>query len=55
MDGAKYRAILEENWFWSAMYLSLGQKSTLQQGNNLKHTTKATLKCFKTKNLIVSK
>ena len=43
MDGAKYRRILDENLFESAMDLNLGRRFTVHQDNDLKHKAKATL------------
>ena len=53
MDGAKYREILEGNLYQSSRDLRLGRRFTFQQGNNPKHTAKATLKWFKGKHLNV--
>ena len=38
MNGAKYRAILDENLRQSAQDLRLGQRFTFLQDNNPKHT-----------------
>jgi hypothetical protein len=53
MDGAEYREIIDGNLFQSSRYLRLGQRSTLLQDNNPKHTDKATLEWFKGKHLNV--
>ena len=53
MDDAKYREILEGNLFHSSRDLRLGRRLTFQQGNNPKHTAKATLEWFKGKHLNV--
>jgi hypothetical protein len=53
MDGAKYREILEGNLFQSFRDSRLGQRFTIQQDNDPKHTAKATLKWFKGKHLNV--
>uniref|UniRef100_A0A803K6F5 Tc1-like transposase DDE domain-containing protein n=1 Tax=Xenopus tropicalis TaxID=8364 RepID=A0A803K6F5_XENTR len=41
MDGAKYRAILEENLLESAKDLRLGRRFTFQQDNDPKHKATA--------------
>jgi hypothetical protein len=51
MDSAKYRDILAGNLFQSSRYLRLGHRFTFQQGNDPKHTAKATLTWFKGKHL----
>ena len=51
MDGAKYREILEGNLFQSFRDLRLGRRFTFQQGNDPKHTAKATLEWVKGKHL----
>ncbi len=43
MDGAKYRAILEENLLQSAKDLRLGWRFTFQHDNDPKHTARATI------------
>ena len=43
MDSAKYRRILDENLFESAMNLKLCRRFTFQQDNDPKHKAKATL------------
>uniref|UniRef100_A0A803JX04 Transposase Tc1-like domain-containing protein n=1 Tax=Xenopus tropicalis TaxID=8364 RepID=A0A803JX04_XENTR len=53
MDGAKYRAILEENLLESAKDLRLGRRFTFQQDNDPKHKARATMKWFKTKHIHV--
>ena len=53
MHGNKYRDILEGNLFHSSRDLRLGRRFTFQQDNDLKHTAKATLECFKRKQLNV--
>ena len=40
MNGAKYRAILDENLLQSTQDLRLGQRFTFQQDNDHKHTAK---------------
>ncbi|MCJ8736209.1 hypothetical protein PDJAM_G00256240 [Pangasius djambal] len=49
MDGAKYRAILDENLSESAKGLRLGRRFTFQQDNNPKHTARATMEWFRSK------
>uniref|UniRef100_A0A803JRZ9 Tc1-like transposase DDE domain-containing protein n=1 Tax=Xenopus tropicalis TaxID=8364 RepID=A0A803JRZ9_XENTR len=51
MDGAKYRAILEENLLESAKDLRLGRRFTFQQDNDPKHKARATMEWFKTKHI----
>uniref|UniRef100_F6Z3Z6 Fizzy-related protein homolog n=1 Tax=Xenopus tropicalis TaxID=8364 RepID=F6Z3Z6_XENTR len=51
MDGATYRAILEENL--SAKDLRLGRRFTFQQVNDPKHKARATMEWFKTKHIHV--
>uniref|UniRef100_A0A803JAD7 Tc1-like transposase DDE domain-containing protein n=1 Tax=Xenopus tropicalis TaxID=8364 RepID=A0A803JAD7_XENTR len=53
MDGAKYRAILEENLLESAKDLRLGRRFTFQQDNNPKHKARVTMEWFKTKHIHV--
>uniref|UniRef100_A0AAR2IYW9 Transposase n=2 Tax=Pygocentrus nattereri TaxID=42514 RepID=A0AAR2IYW9_PYGNA len=53
MDGAKYRAILEENLLESAKDLRLGRRFTFQQDNDPKHKARATMEWFKKKNIHV--
>uniref|UniRef100_A0A803JNW0 Tc1-like transposase DDE domain-containing protein n=1 Tax=Xenopus tropicalis TaxID=8364 RepID=A0A803JNW0_XENTR len=53
MDGAKYRAILEENLLESAKDLRLGRRFTFQQDNDPKHKARATMEWFKTKHIHV--
>jgi hypothetical protein len=53
MDGAKYRDILEGNLFQSSRDSRLGQRFTVQQDNDPRHTAKATLEWFKGKHLNV--
>ena len=43
MDSAKYRMMLDENLFESAINLKRDRRFTFQQGNDLKHKSKATL------------
>ena len=47
MDGAKYRAILEENLMESAKDLRLGRRFIFQQDNDPKHTARATMEWFR--------
>ena len=42
MNGSKYSEILDENLLQSAQDLRLGQRFTVQQDNDPKHTTKTT-------------
>ena len=42
MNGGKYREILDENLLQSAQDLRLGQRFTIQQDNDPKHTAKTT-------------
>ena len=53
MEGAKYRAILEENLLESAKGLRLGWRFTFQQDNNPKHTARATMEWFRSKHIHV--
>ena len=53
MDGAKYRAILEENLLEAAKDLRLGRRFTFQQDNNPKHTARATMEWFRSKHIHV--
>ncbi len=53
MDGAKYRAILEENLLESAKDLRLGWSFTFQQDNDPQHKARATVEWFKTKHVHV--
>uniref|UniRef100_A0A803JXZ3 Tc1-like transposase DDE domain-containing protein n=1 Tax=Xenopus tropicalis TaxID=8364 RepID=A0A803JXZ3_XENTR len=53
MDGAKYRAILEENLLESGKDLRLGQRFTFQQDNDPKHKARATMEWFKKKHIHV--
>uniref|UniRef100_A0A803J7M7 Tc1-like transposase DDE domain-containing protein n=1 Tax=Xenopus tropicalis TaxID=8364 RepID=A0A803J7M7_XENTR len=53
MDGAKYRAILEENLLESAKDLRLGRRFTFRQDNDPKHKARATMEWFKTKHIHV--
>ena len=53
MDGAKYRRILDENLFESAMDLKLGRRFTFQQDNDMKHKAKATLEWLNKKKINV--
>lgn len=53
MDGAKYRAILEENLLEAAKDLRLGRRFTFQQDNDPKHTARATMEWFRSKNIHV--
>ncbi|KAJ7335926.1 hypothetical protein JRQ81_013867 [Phrynocephalus forsythii] len=53
MDGAKYRAILEENLLESAKDLRLGRRFTFQQDNDPKDKARATMEWFKTKRIHV--
>ena len=50
MNGGKHRQILEENLLQSAKDFRLRQRFTLQQDNDPKHTTKATLERLQNKN-----
>ena len=43
MDGAKYRRIIDENLFESAMNLKLGWRFTFQHDDDPKHKAEATL------------
>ena len=52
-DGAKYKAILEENLLESAEDLRLWRRFTYQQGDH-KNKARATLEWFKTKHIHVS-
>ena len=53
MDGAKYRRIIDENLFDSAMNLKLGRRFTFQQDIDLKHKAKATLEWMDKKKINV--
>uniref|UniRef100_A0AAX7SKK8 Tc1-like transposase DDE domain-containing protein n=1 Tax=Astatotilapia calliptera TaxID=8154 RepID=A0AAX7SKK8_ASTCA len=53
MDGAKYRAVLEENLLESAKDLRLGRRFTFQQDSDPKHKARATMGWFKTKHIHV--
>ena len=53
MDGAKYRTILEENLLESAKDLRLGWSFTFQQDNEPKHTVRAIMEWFRSKNMHV--
>uniref|UniRef100_A0A669E9Q2 Tc1-like transposase DDE domain-containing protein n=1 Tax=Oreochromis niloticus TaxID=8128 RepID=A0A669E9Q2_ORENI len=53
MDGAKYRAILEENLLDSTKVLRLGRRFIFQQDNDPKHKARATMEWFKTKHIHV--
>ena len=55
MDGARYRAILEENLMQSAKDLRLGQRFIFQQDNDHKHTARATMEWFRSKHVNVLK
>ncbi|MCI4379917.1 hypothetical protein PGIGA_G00233920 [Pangasianodon gigas] len=53
MDGAKYRAILDENLLESAKDLRLGRSFTFQQDKDPKHTARATMEWFRSKHIHV--
>lgn len=53
MDGAKYRAILEENLLEAAKDLRLGRRFVFQQDNDPKHKARATMEWFRSKNINV--
>ncbi|MCJ8737809.1 hypothetical protein PDJAM_G00028230 [Pangasius djambal] len=53
MDGAKYRAILDENMLESAKDLRLRQRFTFQQDSDPKHTARATMEWFRSKHIHV--
>ena len=53
MDGAKYRAILEENLLEAAKDLRLGRRFIFQQDNDPKHKARATMEWFRSKNMHV--
>ncbi|KAK1789282.1 hypothetical protein P4O66_015226, partial [Electrophorus voltai] len=53
MDGAKCRAILEENLLEAAKDLRLGRRFTFQQDNKPKQTARATIEWFRTKHIHV--
>ena len=53
MDGAKYRAILEENLLEAAKDLRLGRRFIFQQDNDPKHKARATMEWFRSKNIHV--
>ena len=53
MNGAKYRQILEENLLQSTKDLRLQRRFTFQEGNDPKHTTKATMEWIQNKNVKV--
>lgn len=43
MDGAKYRAILEDNLLEAAKDLNLGRRFTFRQDTDPKHTARTTM------------
>ena len=51
MNGAKYRAILDENLLQSAQDLRLGRRFTFQRDNNTKHTAKTMQEWLQDKSL----
>ena len=53
MDGARYRAILEENLMQSAK--DLRQRFVFQQDNDPKHIARATMELFRSKRVNVLK
>jgi hypothetical protein len=53
MKGAMYREILDKNLLQSAQNLRLGQRFTIQQDNDPKHTAKTTQEWLQDKSLNV--
>ncbi|MCJ8737403.1 hypothetical protein PDJAM_G00023560 [Pangasius djambal] len=53
MDGAKYRAILDENLLESAKDLRLGRRFTFRQDNDPKPSARATMEWFRSKHIHV--
>ena len=53
MSHAKYRRLVDENLFESAINLILGRRFTFQQDNDLKHKDKATLELLNKKKINV--
>ncbi|CAJ0935306.1 unnamed protein product [Ranitomeya imitator] len=53
MNAAKYRDILDENLFQSALDLRLGRRFTFQQDNDPKHTAKITKECLQNNSVTI--
>ena len=53
MDDAKYRRMLDENLFESAMNVKLGKRFTFHQDNDPKHKAKATMEWLNKKKINV--
>lgn len=51
LDGAKYRAILEETLLEAAKDFKLGQRFTFRSGNGLKHPARSTMERFGSKHV----
>ena len=53
IEGAKYRAISEENLMQSAKDLRLGRRCIFQHDNDPKHTARVTMEWFRSKHVYV--